>query len=250
MRLLEASGFVPKVANVRMVKSEYDMDFIILYWLDLCIYAIIYHGPMMMMLIMLLTMTMIRLSFYISCSLYASVSNLHHLSNNLNRVVFYYRNLAKKCACPVGTFGLHCEFSQYEECSLQCFNGGKCKIGLKDFTHMKEYGLDIEHYLGGRDEYGEHCVCPEGFSGAKCEVDDVVICGQGICFNGASCVQTVSLDGTEVYNEYCRCKHDDAGVQFAGKFCEHESTTKCPAPYGHNPDEYFCTNGGECADEP
>jgi len=178
-------------------------------------------------------------------------------------------NLAKKCTCPEGKFGLHCEFLTDEECNLDCNNGGKCKIGLKDFSHMAEYGLDIVEYLGGQEQYGEHCVCPQGFSGAKCQVEDIVRCGQGICFNGAECVQTVSLDGTEVYNEYCRCKAEEVDgnhggngqieigngigeihVQYAGKFCEHVATTSCKTPYGHNPDEYFCTNGGECPDLP
>ena len=124
---------------------------------------------------------------------------------------------------------------------------------------MAEYGLDINTYLGGQEQYGEHCVCPQGFSGATCQVEDIVRCGQGICFNGAECVQTVSLDGTEVYNEYCRCIAEvgdgDGGigevhVQYAGKFCEHVASTSCKTPYGHNPDEYFCTNGGGCPDEP
>lgn len=160
------------------------------------------------------------------------------------------RDLAKKCTCPTGTFGLHCEYSEAQECTLKCMNGGKCQIGLKDFSHMEDYGLDIISYLGGQDIYGQHCVCPEGYSGVKCETEDVVRCGKGICFNGAECVQTVSLDGTTVYNQYCRCKQDAAGSTFAGKFCEHEATTYCPAPYGHNPDEYFCANGGECPEEP
>ena len=160
------------------------------------------------------------------------------------------RNLAKKCDCPEGTFGLHCEFMDEQECSLQCENGGLCKVGIKDFSKMAEYGLDIAEYLGGQEEYGEHCVCPQGFSGVKCQTENVVRCGDGICFNGSECVQTVSLEGKEVINEYCRCKSGGEDGGFAGKFCEHVPSTKCPAPYGHSPDEYFCTNGGECPDSP
>lgn len=160
-------------------------------------------------------------------------------------ITMLHRNLAKKCSCPSGTFGLHCEYSEEQECTLECMNGGKCQIGLKDFSYMENYGLDILSYLGGQDIYGQHCVCPEGYSGAKCETEDVVRCGNGICFNGAECVETVSLDRKVVFNQYCRCKQDKE-TGFAGKFCEHEATTYCPAPYGHNPDEYFCTNGGEC----
>lgn len=121
---------------------------------------------------------------------------------------------------------------------------------------MSQYGLDIEAYLGGQDHYGEHCVCPPGFSGVKCELEETVQCGQGVCFNGAECVQTVSLDGKNVFNEYCRCnafkddENDKERKNYAGKYCEHEATIFCPAPYGHNPDEYFCTNDGECPDEP
>lgn len=159
------------------------------------------------------------------------------------------KNLAKKCDCPDDTFGLHCEFNYEQECSLKCENGGSCKVGLKDFGKMAEYGLDIAEYLGGQEEYGEHCVCPPGFSGVKCQTENVVRCGEGICFNGAECVQTTSLDGKTVYNEYCRCTANEDG-NFAGKFCEHSGTTACLAPYGHSPDEYFCTNGGECPESP
>jgi len=157
------------------------------------------------------------------------------------------RNLVKKCDCPEDTYGLHCEWTVDTPCDLDCKNGGACKIGIKDFTSMQEYGLNIEAYLGGQEQYGEHCVCPAGFSGVTCEVEDVVLCGKGICFNGAECVQTVSLDGSTVYNEFCRCNNDgDTGTSYAGKFCEHQSTAFCDAPYGHSPDEYFCVNGGQC----
>jgi len=158
-------------------------------------------------------------------------------------------NLAKKCDCPKGTFGLHCEYSKDEPCNLQCNNGGVCKMGLKDFTELAEYGLDIDAYLGGQDSYGEHCVCPKGYTGLTCEKEEAVQCGQGICFNGAECVQTTSLDGSIVYNEFCRCPTEE-GESYAGKFCEHKSTTFCPAPEGHDPAEYFCANGGECPSAP
>lgn len=159
------------------------------------------------------------------------------------------KDLSKKCDCPAGTFGLHCEFTEEQSCSLKCSNGGHCKVGMKDFSKMEEYGLNIAEYLGGQELYGEHCVCPQGFSGVKCETENVQRCGDGICFNGAECVQTVSLDGKQVYDEFCRCQADENGG-FAGKYCEHASTTSCPAPYGHDPAEYFCTNGGECPDSP
>lgn len=158
-------------------------------------------------------------------------------------------NLAEKCDCPEETFGLHCEFKEDVPCNLKCSNNGVCKVGLKDFSQMSEYGLDIESYLGGQDHYGEHCVCPEGFTGVTCEVEESVQCGKGVCFNGAECVQTVSLDGSTIFNEFCRCPQDH-DQSYAGKFCEHESTVFCPTPDGHDKSQYFCANGGECPSEP
>jgi len=157
------------------------------------------------------------------------------------------KNLAKKCDCPEGTFGLHCEYEVDQTCNLECENDGVCKVGLKDFTKMDEYGLDIESFLGGMDSYGEHCVCPEGYTGLTCDKEEAVQCGQGVCFNGAECVQTTSLDGSIIYSEFCRCPTDpNTGMAFASKFCEHKATVFCEAPVGHDKGEYFCANGGTC----
>lgn len=120
-----------------------------------------------------------------------------------------------------------------------------CKIGLKDFTLLQQYGVDIKTALNGQDFYGEHCVCPDGFSGPKCEVSEVTRCGEGFCLNDAECIQTVSSDGKTVYNEFCHCPTSTA-VSYTGKFCEYDSSTFCLAPEGHDPAEYFCANGGEC----
>ena len=85
---------------------------------------------------------------------------------------------------------------------------------------MDEYGLDIESFKGGMESYGEHCVCPEGYTGLTCDKEEAVQCGQGVCFNGAECVQTTSLDGSIIYSECCRCPTDpNTGMAFAGKFC-------------------------------
>lgn len=158
-------------------------------------------------------------------------------------------NLAVKCKCPEGTFGLHCEYNEYLGCSLQCENGGTCKVGLKDFSVIEQYGVNIESALNGQDFYGEHCVCPDGFSGPRCEISEVTRCGEGVCFNDAECVQTVSKDGETVYSEFCQCP-TSMTVSYTGKFCEYQSTSFCPAPEGHDPSEYFCANGGECPNEP
>merc|ERR1712038_68412 len=138
-------------------------------------------------------------------------------------------NLTAKCDCPQGFAGLHCEYleSEYEQCNLQCSNGGTCKKGAKDLSEFTDYGVEVDTFLGGSNIDGEHCVCPEGFTGVQCETTDVKPCGDGVCFNGGLCIETIKSDGT-LRDYHCECNEFDTNV--AGQFCEHIDVRFCPAP--------------------
>lgn len=153
-------------------------------------------------------------------------------------------DVAKKCKCPDGFFGLHCELEQDEECNLSCENNGVCKFGIKDFSDYTGSKLDIENFFAGGNQHGMHCVCPKGYTGITCE-KTVETCGDGVCFHGAKCVSHYEDDDAEP-SFSCDCDVTAMENPFAGIYCEHESTTFCPAPVGHDPKSYFCTNGGHC----
>ena len=163
-----------------------------------------------------------------------------------------HSNLEEKCTCLSDNTGdllwsgLHCEFPGPETiCNLICENGGTCRNGGKDYEDMD--GLDINTYLGGSSITGQHCVCPEGYSGSFCQVQDLVPCGlQGFCFNDQECLTVRTMDG-EIFSEECVCDW-----KFGGKYCELEEADmeKCPFPKGHDPSGYYCAHGGVCPPEP
>ncbi len=158
-----------------------------------------------------------------------------------------HRDITKKCQCLTGFSGNRCETDDEESCDLNCFNGGYCKKGAKDYSALFNLGLDIDHYLGGSNVGGEHCVCPEGFYGVRCQLeeeeDNIDYCGGGVCFNGGLCVEKQNSWG-ETVDYHCECNGFEADI--AGEFCEHTDVTWCPAPEGHDKTKYFCANGGDC----
>jgi len=153
-------------------------------------------------------------------------------------------DLTKKCDCKEGNFGLHCELESDEECNLNCANNGVCKFGIKDFSDFSGSKLDIDNFFGGGNQRGMHCVCPAGFTGIQCE-QETQICGDGVCFHGATCVAHYEDDDADP-SFSCDCDIHTQENPFAGIYCEHESTTYCPAQLGQDPKSYFCTNGGHC----
>ena len=89
--------------------------------------------------------------------------------------------------------------------------------------------LRSEPFSGGRcvdERNGFRCVCPSGFTGEKCEINEND-CRVNPCMNGATCIDHV--------NEFkCRCV---PGYQ--GTLCQ-ENVNDC--------DGYTCANGGTCHD--
>lgn len=139
------------------------------------------------------------------------------------------------CDCPPGLTGPHCEFEEgiVPQCELDCYNGGRCQVGIKypDET-IFESNRDLQY-----------CICPEGYYGRTCEVEGKQ-CGAAHCFNGGSCVKIEQKDGT--VTDHCDCT--DAGddeVSFAGRFCQSPSTVFCSKFEDYN-GKHFCVNGGQC----
>jgi len=116
----------------------------------------------------------------------------------------------KMCDCNEGFYGLHCEFTEKKECTMECENGGLCKHGIKDYSSVTDDTKIIE-FLSKKTAYETHCVCPAGFTGLNCEiaVSDSQ-CGDGNCFYDAPCVQ-----------DTCDCKSISmVDVQYSGDYCE------------------------------
>jgi hypothetical protein len=68
------------------------------------------------------------------------------------------------CECGNNTVGPHCEFQigSVPECTLQCNNGGTCRLGIKNYAlaviGYRDFWADSSHAM--------YCECPSGFFGA------------------------------------------------------------------------------------
>ena len=127
----------------------------------------------------------------------------------------------------------------YRECELECLNGGTCHKGIKNAKENFNFYLSEKEQQQHHDY--EHCVCPDGWYGIRCEYQ-VNECEEGkhLCFHGSTCV---SNDDDEFS---CDCM--SANVNTAGLFCEYVATSECDEwkdkGNGHRG---FCTNGGVCS---
>jgi hypothetical protein len=103
----------------------------------------------------------------------------------------------RKCSCPDGYKGPHCEVKKDtavaeeqgdpEQCNLQCKQGGQCVHGFKN--HAKEHkNIDELYFLKKKEINGMHCICPEGFAGVQCDIK-LDKCGGQYCYHGATCLQ-------------------------------------------------------------
>jgi len=97
-------------------------------------------------------------------------------------------------------------------------------------------------------------LCPPGYGGYLCESR---IVGQQqqqystLCLNGGTCITTTRTDpmtGLNVVENHCDCTSavDRLGNRYAGKLCEHVSTSICDP----NDPNLFCTQGGSCRGNP
>jgi hypothetical protein len=148
----------------------------------------------------------------------------------------------------------------YEECSLSCLNGGKCRKGAKNDLSLnggEQQGGGPSQSVFNQDF--EHCVCPEGFTGLSCEYK-YEECGNGdhYCLHGSRCVPNdKNVDGWS-----CDCQSatssssSSEGSLFAGDHCQHHATTVCTrqdngdgsAMYDPATSMVFCVNDGICTE--
>jgi len=147
------------------------------------------------------------------------------------------------CKCDANHSGPRCEFEveSEKECTLDCFNGGKCFFGEAGTTPHDVY--DFNNAVTGNQKDNMHCKCPLGYAGENCGIL-INHCGetpgQHACLNGGECVNN--------NDEFtCNCaatQNDGLGVAFAGAACEYAATVFCGGDFAgiHS----FCTNNGEC----
>ncbi|KAL9189747.1 hypothetical protein ACHAXT_009422 [Thalassiosira profunda] len=153
-----------------------------------------------------------------------------------------------ECECPSHRAGTHCEFlaeEGFSDCRLDC-ERGVCAKGFKSYDDLVGTGpfpakLVFDIISSG----GEHCVCPDGYTGLRCEIE-VDKCGDAkYCYNGATC--SYDRSGNPVCD--CNSAHTDE-TSFAGLGCEHESTTFCTPGMDQDQKDAFCTNHGRCITDP
>jgi hypothetical protein len=146
--------------------------------------------------------------------------------------------MGKPCKCQEGYEGAHCEYKEEEElpdCTLDCDNGGLCKLGFGP-----EYDDDYQFYNDIDDiEDFMYCLCPPGTHGDFCKVESVP-CGENVCYHG-TCIQRM-VDGNTVH--HCACDADE-DVAYAGRFCQYEATSYCTDSKTLN-GHLFCVNDGVC----
>lgn len=150
--------------------------------------------------------------------------------------VYSSQDMGEICDCPPEWTGYHCEIKstivQEKTCSLDCTNGGTCIFGLprdRDTNDAIENKADFQH-----------CACPEGWAGARCEKPYTQCGSSSKCYYGAICLEDTTCDCATATNE----THSFAGMQ-----CEQSTSTDfCSTDMSLN-GKHFCLNGGSCSTE-
>lgn len=153
--------------------------------------------------------------------------------------------------CPEGFSGPICEFADSEtsaSCSLKCENEGICVKGAKDYSYLNKGGIDMSELTHITNvvhtEDFESCKCRANYTGLTCETE-VRSCSpevNHICLHGATCVQLGN-------NYTCDCDVEGVHSRFAGKYCQHKSTSLCTPdgmPGTGKNKNAFCVNNGKC----
>jgi hypothetical protein len=129
-------------------------------------------------------------------------------------------------------------------CELDC-GDGDCRKGVKDLSLLEGFGSELAHIANETNKNFQHCVCPPGLVGPRCEFK-VEICGEGqhLCLHGSKCVD---VDNKKA----CDCDHAfNSLTQFAGAFCQHEASVFCTEDgkpgAGGQASKAFCVNDGKC----
>ncbi|CAB3359617.1 Hypothetical predicted protein [Cloeon dipterum] len=131
----------------------------------------------------------------------------HHRPCKNNGTCFNTGSGLYTCNCTEGFTGVDCGKPVGTTCDASsCKNGGHC------------------HELG-------HCVCPQGFIGAHCEMESG--CSKNPCKNGATCESRLPPPGAQDF--VCKC-----AVGYYGQLCENRAKDCDTRP---------CENGGQCVNK-
>jgi hypothetical protein len=137
--------------------------------------------------------------------------------------------------------------SNVQPCSLQCKNGGICKIGSPQFG----YAADMDE--NDPESYADHipssdnlyCECPDGYAGQQCEISFVICEGDQLtCKNGSPCVVAQSDTGGTYRHCECDGARSDLNTIYGLHFCRSAGMMYCSENklVGNS----FCANGGSC----
>lgn len=123
-------------------------------------------------------------------------------------------------------------------CDLACPANAPCVEGKANFTDHPQPAGDEFDFHTTLSVNGQHCACPHYLTGVLCDVKFETCDGDHLCYNGGKCIPGL-LD--ELGNEqlYCDCSSAVVdGVQYVGKWCEHEAENYC-----NDEETLFCLTG-------
>jgi hypothetical protein len=144
--------------------------------------------------------------------------------------------------CYDGFEGPHCEWEKgsMPDCDLTCENDGQCIVGFKSFDEVST--AQEMHFRDTKQINMMSCVCPEGFTGDKCEIEINENCGDRKCHHGSKCVKSND-------DEFCDCSTiKNNNTNYAGRYCEYKATSWCTKNEDTN-GRSFCVNNGSCLKE-
>ena len=143
---------------------------------------------------------------------------------------------------------MKCEYGDTEKCTLNCENGGICAFGIKE--NVGHGNLVVPWANETHDRRGMHCICPDGYTGLRCQIA-AERCGDHLwCFQGSECLSSYDKAKGGM-RRYCDCKAADTeDEKFAGKGCQHSTGNVggafCTPDLNMDENLPFCVNGGTC----
>mmetsp|Transcript_24754 Transcript_24754/g.72492 ORF Transcript_24754/g.72492 Transcript_24754/m.72492 type:complete len:481 (-) Transcript_24754:624-2066(-) len=140
-----------------------------------------------------------------------------------------------------------------KDCSdFSCHKNSNCVDGDADYGRIATWNYTGSNFLDIKSYKGQHCECPEGWSGVSCK-RKVKICSEEdkfACFHGSECVHLGESSGAKsIWG--CDCitaKWVGEKEFFGGQHCEYRANEVCARmdEDGLEEGRWFCTNGGTC----
>ena len=115
--------------------------------------------------------------------------------------------------------------------------GGVCARGVKSYENAM-----FDDFWAQHDGNFQYCACERGYYGTRCEAQ-ATDCGDGQCFHGGQCIQTLNGRNKTIFACDCSEATKD-GLKYAGQFCQSPSTQKCEQGEDNGNGQLFCTNNG------